>query len=160
MAQLSYSYNTPMGVPGEILDIAPYENNSRVSEENDGVIKFGMGVVQGTSKGVGVVLPTATTDVFEGVVVHKAVEQDMSGNVVLKKNEAFSVMRWGRIWVRVANVTINPGDPVYLICSGDNKGMFTNVSTSNLDVKAKFVGAKDNDIAPIALMNEVVNVNP
>lgn len=161
MAQLSYSYVTPGGVPGLILDIAPYEINSELIEEaTPGAIKFGMGVVAGTTKGKTIALPTATTDVFEGVVVTNVHELDMDGNVVLKKGEACSVMRFGRIWARVDDVTINVNDPVYLICSGAKAGLFTNVSTSNLDVHAKFVGVKDDGIAPIAIADEIVNVNP
>ena len=154
MAQLTYGYDTPKGVAGGIFDIAPYECNSRVSEEADGVIKFGMGVVIGASAGTGVKLATATTDNFEGIVVHKAIEQDMSGNVSIKNGEAFSVMRFGGVWARVdESVTIAAGDKVYLIVSGDKKGLFTNVSTGALAVAGEFVTAAENGIAVVRLYN-------
>lgn len=153
-AQMTYGYKTPSGVPGLIYDIAPYEANSKVSESNDGVIEFGFGVVEGTSKAYGVKLPAASTDKFVGVVVEKAHEQDASGKVTIAKGEAFSVMRFGGIWAKVdPAVTIAPGEAAYLICSGDNAGRFTNVSTDNIAVPGKFVTANEDGIAVLRLFN-------
>lgn len=153
-AQMTYGYKTPSGVPGLIFDIAPYECNSRVSEENAGIIKFGLGVVVGTAKGTGVILPTATTDNFEGVVVEKAHELGMDGKVTIDKGEAFSVMRFGGVWARVdESVTIAPGDKAYMICSGNKAGQFTNADTGNLDIHGEFITANEDGIAALRLFN-------
>ncbi len=152
MAQSEYSYVTASGVPGGILDLAPYECNSRVTDADN--VKFGMGVVTGASAGASVKVPSATSDVFEGVAVWKAHEADKDGTVTIAQGEALSIMRFGRIWARVDDsVTIAANDKVYLIATGDNAGCFTNVATSNIAVSGRFVGANENGIAPVVLYN-------
>lgn len=151
--QTSYSYDNPSGLAGGIYDLAPYEVNSRASEENAGKIKFGYGVVAGTASN-GVKLPAATTDAFEGVVVHKAHEEECDGSVSIATGEMVGVMRHGRIWARVdATVTIAKGDKVYLIVKGDNAGCFTNASTDTKAIAGQFIGASENGIAPVVLYN-------
>ncbi len=151
--QTSYSYENPSGIAGGIYDLAPYEVNSRASEADAGKIKFGYGVVAGTASN-GVKLPAATTDEFEGVVVHKAHEEERDGSIVLATGETFGVMRHGRIWARVdASVTIAKGDKLYLIVTGDNAGCFTNATEGTKEIAGKFIGANENGIAPIALYN-------
>lgn len=153
-AQTKYSYATPSGVPGGLFDLAPYECNTRVSEADAGKIRFGMGVVVGAAAGVGVKVPAATTDVFEGVVVGKAHEQDNSGKVVIAKGEAFSVIRTGKVWALVdPSVTIKVNDKAYLIVTGDNAGLLTNASTGALALNARFVGVNEDGIAPVILFN-------
>lgn len=153
-AQMTYGYKTPSGVPGLIFDIAPYECNSRVSEENAGIIKFGLGVVVGTAKGTGVKLPTAASDNFEGVVVEKAHELNKDGEVVIDNGEAFSVMRFGGVWARVdESVTIAPEDKAYLIVTGDKAGQFTNADSGNLDIHGEFITANEDGIAALRLFN-------
>lgn len=156
MAQLNYSYVTPSGVPGLIFDIAPYEINSELIEEaTAGKIKFGMGVVAGTTAGKTIKAPAAASDVFEGAVVTNVHELDMDGNVVLKKGDSCSVMRYGRVWVRVDEaVTIAVNDAAYLTATGAKAGLFTNASTGAIDVHGKFIGAAENGIAPVILYNE------
>lgn len=151
--QTSYSYENPSGIAGGIYDLAPYEVNSRASEADAGKIKFGYGVVAGTASN-GVKLPAATTDEFEGVVVHKAHEEERDGSVILATGEMFGVMRHGRIWARVDDsVTIANGDKLYLIVTGDNAGCFTNAADGAKEIAGKFIGASENGIAPIVLYN-------
>lgn len=151
MAQLEYGYKTPGGVPGLIFDIAPYEINSLlIEEETEGKIKFGMGVVAGEVPGKTIKAVTADTDIFEGVVVTNVHELDMKGRVVLDKGTSCSVMRYGRVWARVdeeAEIKVN--DKLYLITSGDKAGCFTN--TSGLEIPGKFIGVAEDGIAPIVL---------
>lgn len=151
MAQLEYGYNTPGGVPGLIFDIAPYEINSLlIEEETEGKIKFGMGVVAGEVPGKTIKAVSSADDTFEGVVVTNVHELDMKGKVVLEKGTACSVMRYGRVWVRVpddAEITVN--NKVFLIATGDNAGLFTN--TEGIEIPGKFIGAAENGIAPIVL---------
>ena len=151
--QTSYSYENPSGIAGGIYDLAPYEVNSRASEAEAGKIKFGHGVVTGTASN-GVKLPAATTDEFEGVVVHKAHEEERDGSVILATGETFGVMRHGHIWARVDDsVTIAKGDKLYLIVAGDNAGCFTNAADGAKEIAGKFIGANENGIAPIVLYN-------
>lgn len=99
--QTSYSYSTRRGVPGGIYDLTPRAVNSRIAE---GQLKFGMGVIQGSIPGSNIIIPTenATASVFEGVSVNSGTqEMDMEGKVTVKAGTSVSVMRHGRIWVRV-----------------------------------------------------------
>ena len=80
----------------------------------------------------------------------------MEGKIHIAKNSTVGVMRYGRIYGRVVTgVTVAYGDAVYMVKSGDNAGLFTNVAEGNMAVKARFLGAVDtvNQIAPIELFN-------
>lgn len=153
-AQMKYGYATPSGLPGGIFDLSDYECNTRVSEAESGKILFGMAVAAGTSAGVGVKVPAAASDVIEGVVVHKAHEMDADGNVKIGKGESFSVMRVGKIWARVDD-SVSPAvnDKLYVIASGDKAGLFTNASSGNIAVAGRFIGVKEDGIAPVVLFN-------
>lgn len=160
-AQTSYNYTMPKGSAGSIYDLSPYTINTRKVEADDGVIGFGVGVVVGTSAGTGIALPTeaSTLDKFEGITVNGyTTEMDMNGNTVVKKNASIGVMEHGKVWGKIkSGLTIAYGDPVHLILSGDDAGLFTNVSSSTtpktLQINgAKFIGTKgDGDVAPISL---------
>lgn len=69
--QTSYGFGFPKGVAGGLFDLSAHDVTTRQAE-GDGVA-FGLGVVVGTNKGTDVKLPAtgATSDDFEGVVVHK-----------------------------------------------------------------------------------------
>ena len=81
--QTSYGFGFPKGVAGGLFDLSAHDVTTRQAE-GDGVA-FGLGVVVGTNKGTDVKLPAtgATSDDFEGVVVHNSVmvEKDMDNNV-------------------------------------------------------------------------------
>ena len=152
-AQRSYRFNAPLGTAGGIVDLAPYAIDTFTNEENTGVMHFGFGVVKGTNAGVGVKLPSAITDVFEGVAINnRTTEYDMDGNVRITKDAALGVMRYGRVYVCIASgLTVAYGDSVYLICTGNDKGKFTNTPGDNtLLVDAKFVKV-EGEIAAIDL---------
>lgn len=158
MGQLDYGYSTPKGVAGGLYDLSDTEINTRTNEENDGVLKLGVGVVQGTTPGTSVKLPAsgAVSATFEGVVVNgMTFECDMTGKVRLNKNATVGVLRTGKVWVRVPE-SIEPkyGDAAYLINTGENAGYFTTETGTNTVIKARFIGAVDNGIAPILLFNE------
>ena len=80
--QTSYGFGFPKGVAGGLFDLSAHDVTTRQAE-GDGVA-FGLGVVVGTNKGTDVKLPAtgATSDDFEGVVVHNSVmvEKDMDNN--------------------------------------------------------------------------------
>lgn len=161
MAQLSYSYNTPKGVAGGLLEISPYQIDSRLNGETAaGSLKFGMGVVQGATPGKNVSIPTttATADKFEGLVLTSFVqEMDMAGDIRLQPKQTIGVLRYGRAWARLPQgLTVSYGDSLYLITTGDDAGLFTNEATDNLAIKGRFVGEVDSsDIAPIEIYNQM-----
>ena len=168
MAQMRYGFTTPKGGAGGILDLAPYEINTFLNEENTGVMKHGVGVVVGSVPGTNVKLPAAgakATDFLGVVVNNRTTERDLEGGIHIKNGAALGVMRYGRVLVRLA-ADVEPafGDAVYLITSGDNAGCFTNDADGNVAIKAKFVGGVDTAaaVAPIELYNqaqEVVDLN-
>ena len=159
-AQTSYKFSTQMGIAGGIVDLAPYAIDTFRNEENTGVMLFGVGVVQGTAAGTEVALPgsSATAGVFEGITVNNlTTEYDLEGIINIRKDAAIGVMRYGRIYARVAdNITPAYGDALYLVITGDQKGFFTNTSGAGaVAVKGRFLGTVDsNRIAQVELFNQ------
>lgn len=172
-AQTRYGYSTPIGAAGGIVDLAPHAIDTFLNEEESGVLRFGVGVVQGSKPGINIALPDdkATAAVFEGITTNnRTTEYDMEGKLHVRSGAAVGVMRYGKIYGRVAE-GIEPayGDAVYLITSGDEAGCFTNEATAvvaegeaeaaapaAISVKARFVGGVDKSaqIAAIELFNQ------
>ena len=156
--QTVYKYSTPIGQPGGIVDIAPYAIDSFTNESNDGVVKPGMGVVQGTSKGVQAKAPAsgATAATFEGIVTNRRTyENTMTGGPEVKKGSTLGVMRYGRIYGLVATDEAPAyGDAVYLVVSGNDAGCFAKTSTNNVAIKGRFLSAASDGIAIIELFNQ------
>lgn len=159
-AQTTYKFSSPIGSPGGIVDLTPHAIDSFLNGEETGVMKFGVGVVKGDKPGVNVKLPTsaATAAVFEGVTVNnRTTEYDLEGKAHLRKGKALGVMRYGRVYVRVATgATPAYGDAAYIVKSGDEAGYFTNTSTDNLAVKGRFLGGVDGSsgVAVVELFNQ------
>lgn len=169
-AQTRYGFSTPIGAAGGIVDLAPYAIDTFLNKEANGVMKFGVGVVQGDKPGINIALPTnaTTVAVFEGITTNnRTTEYDVDGNLAIRKGASVGVMRYGRIYGRVA-AGIEPeyGDSVYLITSGDEAGCFINraavTSGENADsfttiaIKGRFLGGVDTNaqIAAIELFNQ------
>lgn len=168
-AQTRYGYSSPIGAAGGIVDLAPYAIDAFLNEEDTGKMQFGMGVVTGSKKGTGVKLPVkaSTAANFEGVTTNRrTTEYDVEGDLKLRKAATIGVMRYGRIYVRVA-AGIKPGygDSLYLITEGDEAGCFTNAAASTeqgsadkatVAVKGRFLGGVDTSaqIAAVELFNE------
>lgn len=155
--QTSYGYFVDRGAPGTLYDNAPHEVLSRRSEEDDGAIKYGVGVVTGTTKGVQVKLPDTDSSLlsFEGVVIDGYTdEMNKKGEVVIRNDATVGCVRHGNVWVRLAD-GVEPayGDAVYLITDGDEAGYFTNDADGGLKIDyARFIGSKGTGAtAPIAL---------
>lgn len=165
-AQTKYGYSTPVGAAGGIVDVAPHQIDTFLNEEENGVLKFGVGVVQGSKPGVNIALPVKTSTIakFAGITTNnRTTEYDLEGKLSVRKGSAVGVMRYGKVYGRVAE-GIEPayGDSVYLIVDGDEAGCFTNAAAGEGDaatvaVKARFVGGVDStaQIAPIELFNQV-----
>lgn len=156
--QLSYNYNTPIGAAGGIVDLAPHYIASFINEAATGALDFGVGVVQGTTVGAGVALPTAdsTAAVFEGIVVNRrTTELDLEGNLYLRNKCALGVMRYGCIYAQLATGA-DPayGEAVYMVKSGADAGKFTDSSTGTIAIKGRFLGGADNGVAIVELFNQ------
>lgn len=156
-AQTRYGYSTPMGAAGGIVDLAPYVIDTFLNEEESGDMKFGFGVVQGTKPGVNVKKPAEDTDVFEGITVNnRTTEYDLEGKIHIRKSAAIGVMRYGRVYGRIAeNANPQYGEPVYLITTGEEAGCFTN-EKSGIAIKARFLSGVDKStkVAMIELFNQ------
>lgn len=167
-AQTTYNHSSPIGSPGGIVDLTPHAIDSFLNGEKTGVMKFGVGVVQGATPGTNITLPVAasTAAVFEGITVNnRTTEYDMEGKAHLRKGKAIGVMRYGRIYARVSE-TATPayGKPLYLIQSGDEAGYFTDSADNGktgdekvnyIAVKGRFLGTVDSttQIAAVELYN-------
>lgn len=165
--QKRYGYRTAMGAAGGIVDIAPYAIDTFLNEEDTGKLMFGMGVVQGAKAGKGIALPTgdSTAAKFEGITVNgRTTEYDVEGKLALRNGASVGVMRYGRIYARVA-ADANPayGDPAHLIIEGENAGLFTKTASvssgsKTVAIKGRFLSGIDstgNNIAVVELFNEV-----
>lgn len=168
-AQTRYGYSSPIGAAGGIVDLAPYAIDAFLNEEDTGKMQFGMGVVTGSKKGTGIKLPVkaSTAANFEGVTTNRrTTEYDVEGDLKLRKAATIGVMRYGRIYVRVApGVKPGYGDSLYLITEGDEAGCFTNAAASTesgsadkatIAIKGRFLGGVDTSaqIAAVELFNE------
>lgn len=162
-AQNTYRYNTPIGVAGGIVDIAPYAIDTFINEENDGVMQFGVAVMRGTKAGVEVLLPATVSSTaptaakFEGITTNnRTTEYDMAGDISIKKGVPIGVMRYGRIYAKLATgITPAYGDPVYFIYDGTEAGCFANASgTKRVAVKGRFLSTANNGVAVVELFNE------
>lgn len=159
-AQLSYRYSTPIGAAGGIVDLAPYAIDTLKNEEENGVMLFGVALVQGTAIGVQVKKPVSgsTADNFEGIAVNNlTTEYDLDGKIRILKGSPIGVMRYGRVYARVAD-DVSPayGDALYFIKSGAQAGYFTNSSDGTVAVKGRFLGTVDasNRVAQVELFNQ------
>jgi len=154
-AQTTYKFNPVMGAAGGIVDLAPYEVNAFIVEENTGVMQAGVAVVSGTKAGSDIKLPTSTSGHFEGITTNRRTnEHGLEGETYIRKGQALGVMRYGRIYGRVkTGVSVAYGEQVYVLVSGDEKGYLTNVSTDNMPINATFQSAVDNGVAIVEIAN-------
>lgn len=150
--QTSYGFSSPKGVAGGLYDLSAHEVATRQAE---GIgVAFGVGVVIGTNKGVDVKVPasSATSDDFEGVIVHNSVmvEMGMDNKVSIGDKSTVGCLQYGRIWIK----TVSKAKPaykekVYMITDGDEAGLFTTSDdeSTKVEVNAIFLGETDAGIA-------------
>lgn len=152
--QTSYNFYTERGVAGGLYDLSHHDVNSRINECEDGVLKFGMGVITGGNPGSDVRVPVVGATAFDGITVNGfSTEMDMAGAVALKNGATVGVLAHGKVWARIANgVSTDYGDELYLITDGEYAGYFTNVTEGNLKINGRFVGPKGTgNVAPVEL---------
>ena len=151
-AQTSYGFSFPKGVAGGLYDLSAHNVITRQAEGTG--LAFGIGVVIGTNKGTDVKIPTssATSDDFEGVVVHNSVmvEKNVDNKCFIGDKRTVGCLHFGRIWVKTAKNAV-PGynKTVYMITDGDEAGMFTTSedNSTKVEVNAVFIGETDKGIA-------------
>ena len=156
-AQNSYRFLANKGVAGGIVDLAPYAIDTFQNAEETGVMKFGFGVVKGESAGIEVKKPVNASKEadFEGFTVNnRTTEYDLEGALHIRKDSAIGVMRYGRIYARVASDT-HPayGDPLYLVKDGDDAGCVTKTSGTTIALNGRFLGPDENGVAPVEIFN-------
>ena len=164
-AQLDYGYALKRGLAGAKVDLTRDIVLSRRNEAADGALLFGLAVAVGTAAGTTVKLPSAKTDVIEGVALYAGnTEEDRDGKAIVKKDVELDVMKKGHVWGRLAVKTaatestaavyVTPayGATAYVVCSGDNAGRFTPTSDDTTkDIGATFGNATEDGIAVIYL---------
>ena len=154
--QTTYNWTTGRGIAGGLVDLTPHAINSFINEEDNGVLKPGMAVMQGTTPGKTIkkFASTGTAETFEGVVNNnRTTEYDLDGHIRILKGAGTGVLEWGRIYVLVTpEAEVAYGDPVYITATGDNAGTFN--KTSGIALKGKFLGPVENGIAPVELYNQ------
>ena len=160
MAQLSYNYQTPKGVAGALLDIAPYRVDSRLNgEETAGALKFGMGVVRGNTPGSDVLIPTKDSEAaeFEGLLLTGYTnEMNMDGEITIKHLQTVGVLKYGNAWARLAEgIAPEYGDDLYLVIDGPEAGLFTNDDTDTLAVNGRFLKeVGTGNVAAVEIFNQ------
>ena len=156
-AQTSYAQATPRGAAGGLFDLSGHAVNTRINGESGTTLKFGMGVVQGSTPGSDIKIPAtgATTAKFEGITVNGYTnEMNSEGNVFISHGASIGVLQYGKIWARIkAEDAPTYGDKAFLIITGANAGLFTKTAGSDtIPVPGRFIGAKGTgDVAPIEL---------
>lgn len=160
-AQTRYEFSAIAGAAGGIVDLAPYAIDTFLNGEDSGVMKFGIGVVQGANPGQDIALPKTgdTVAKFEGITVNnRTTEFDVEGKLNIRGSAAVGVMRYGRVYARVkSDVTPAYGDALHLIITGDDAGCFTNAEDTGktIAVKGRFMSGKcaGTDVAQVELFN-------
>ena len=157
--QTAYNWTTGKGIAGGLVDLTPHAIDSFINEEETGVLKPGIGVMTGTTAGKQIKKFTGS-GTFEGVVNNnRSTEYDLDGHIRMHKGAGVGVVRWGRVYVRVAaNVQIAYNDPLYVVKTGNETGFFTNTagesgSETATAVNGRFLGPVENGIAPVELFN-------
>ncbi len=156
-AQTSYNHRTQVAVAGGIVDLAPYAIDAFINEAENGKMKFGVGVVAGTTPGRNFNYPTSdsTEDDFLGVTVNgRTTEWNLEGDILIRESVSLGVMAYGRIFCRVAADTdVAFNDKCYLITDGDEAGYFTNDEGAGAFEVGRFLGPCDPtlQIAPVEL---------
>lgn len=153
--QTSYNFYTDKGVAGGLYDLSHHTVDTFRNGEEDGVLKFGMGVFTKDGDERCVVLPNHENSLdFAGVSVNGfTTEMDMNGALALRKGATVGVLTHGRVWVRVKEgVEPKFGSELYIYTTGDDAGCFDCIGgDGKIDVKGRFIGPKVGNLAPVEL---------
>jgi len=146
--QKIYRNKMQVGAPGLVYDSTPHVINSRAVEGDD--MLFGIGVVAGSVPGETVAVGDGQ---FEGITVNTWVkEHELGGPVSIREAGTISVMQWGRVWARLVPGS-EPvyGDPVHVVSTGENAGLFSNTGGTVIEGARFYGGNNGDDLAPVEL---------
>lgn len=154
--QTSYNFYTSKGVAGGLYDLSHHVVDTFRNADEDGVIKFGVGVYTAGAANKGCVVSNNHDDAtdFAGVVVNGfTTEMDMDGNASIKHGATVGVLTHGKVWVRLKEgVTPAYGMPAYVYLAGDENGFFCTSGGDNTEkINGRFVGERSGNLAPIEL---------
>lgn len=157
MSQTAYSVNQGVALEGGLYDIGENDTMSYLVQDAAG-ISFGKGVSQGTADDQAK-LPAAAGDVtttFLGVSqAVQGIEADSSGVVKYLQKAAMSVVKKGRVWVKVEDAVTAQG-AVYVrhAAGGLGVGSFAGAAGTGLALLpgAKYItSASANGLAVVEL---------
>ena len=140
MSQTSYSTEAAVAYAGMLADCSNSARRSisRANEESSAVAP-GKPAVAGTDAETQFLLPSADTDIFLGITVHRHGTEDPTDDG-FATGEAVELLREGAIWV-IAKTQVALGDDVYWDHT-TNPGTWRNDSTTAVQVPgAKFMKA-------------------
>lgn len=157
MSQTTYTKVPAVAFAGMLADSGPNRAVSRALEEA-AAIDFGKPFVAGTDKEVQVLLPSAASQDFQGIGVHRHNEKKTSTGVAqAQPTENLDVLREGSIYVEV-EVTVVPGESVayrHTVNGGLLPGGWTNVTdaeTEDLSAFARWeTGATAGNVAILTI---------
>lgn len=120
MSQTTYANEAPVAFRGLLGDSGhDMFLISRAVDEAAGV-PAGVMLVNGTDPDTQASLPSAAGETPQGVVAHQQAREDYSlaGDLMLADGETASLVRKGRVWVRVEGAVANGGDVYFRHTTG------------------------------------------
>lgn len=159
MSQTSYSVDPAVGFRGLLAD--PNDDSFAIPLANGGAAAVGFGIMVKRD----VTNPEDQFDVFTatgqdpvGILVHTQAQENpsLAGDLGVDQLEVASVLRRGRIWVRVEEA-VSVGDPVFFRhtagAGGSEIGAFRNdADTASCDQVTSAAWLQGSDGAGIALL--------
>lgn len=131
-----------------IVAVSTVSGNDIITVAKDANLIFTSFVITaGASQGT--FTPALTTaDFFRGVAIHTHKERRADGLVGYAPGDAVSILRKGRVWVKVNNAVAENETAFCVLVDSGEEGLFTNVSTGNIVTGGKFMSAAaDNGLA-------------
>ena len=150
-AQTTYNFGMQWGPAGGIFDLAPHEVQTFMAGAD--FTQYGLGVF--TEDGKTVVVKddvTGQSPIFVGITVNNFTrEHGLYGagdTLLIQQKSAMGVMTYGNIWgLLAAGAAPAYGKAVYVT----DAGTFTDASTDNTPINAKFLTGAKNGVAVIEL---------
>ena len=144
-AQTTYNFGMQWGPAGGIFDLAPHEVQTFMA--GAAFTKYGLGMFTSNGKTVNV-----TGDKFVGISVNNFTREhglyDAGDTVMIQANSAMGIMTYGNIWGLLAEGAAPAyGKAVYVTAAGT----FTDASSNNTAINAKFLTGAKNGVAVIEL---------
>ena len=149
MAQTTgYGFTSTVAQAGQKVDMMFDTVGSYAAE---GVVPFGVGLIQGTADDQAKVADSAA-GAFLGVSLFThAKEQSLAGVAEYADTDAISVLEEGRVWMETVGA-FTKNAPVYIIvAAGATQGQATATATANLGPVGKFKTSGTGALAQVEL---------